>query len=96
MLLSELQTAFLLEMAKKYIWWKKPEESILHPRRILAQIMNLGVWDDWCAMSEWFTLKDLADILRSAEAGQFSGRSWHFWANRLLGEIPPMPTRVFQ
>lgn len=92
--MNEAQRAFLYDSAELYIWWKPPSESMLYPQRILAQIMNIGFWEDWCKMSELFSDQNLQDVLDTAEIGQFNERSWHFWHNRLSGgHIPPMPER---
>ena len=91
--MSERQRKFLLNAAKRYIWWKNPEEAILYPQRVLAQVMNIGVWDDLCELVELFPEQDLSDVLKNAEIGQFSGRSWSFWNYRLTGEVPDMPER---
>ncbi|MDR1740399.1 MAG: hypothetical protein LBR38_00925 [Synergistaceae bacterium] len=84
--LTDEQRAFLLGVAPRYIWWKTPDEAMLYPMRILAQIMNFGIWDDWCDMSERFSVPELADVLNKAEAGWFNPRSWNFW-HRRLGDI---------
>lgn len=90
------QVEFLLNAAKQYIWWKTPEEALLYPKRILAQIMNIGDWDALCQMTELFKQSDLADVLQSAEIGQFNDRSWNFWGHRLLGSVPPIPRRFVE
>jgi hypothetical protein len=93
--MNEVQRAFLFDMAKRYIWWKTPDEAILHPQRVLAQVMNIGVWDDLCKLDTLFPRQELIDVLERAEIGQFNARSWHFWHCRLLdGEVPPMPERI--
>ena len=93
--MDETQRAFLLDMAKRYVWWKTPQEAVLYPQRILAQVMNIGVWEDLCRLDRLFSNQELIDVLEQAEAGQFSAQSWHFWHCRLSdGEVPPMPERV--
>ena len=92
--LNPSQRAFLLEAAERYLWWQQPEEALACPRRILAQVMNLGVWEDWCRMTALFTPEELAEVLAHAEMGQFSPRSWSFWHCRFSGETPPLPRRI--
>jgi hypothetical protein len=29
--MNETQKAFLLDMAKRYVWWKTPEEAVKYP-----------------------------------------------------------------
>ena len=93
--MDEERDGFLFDTAKRYIWWKPPEESLLCRRRVLAQVMNIGTWDDLCRLVEFFSEEELADVLRSAEPGEFAPRSWSFWHCRLSGDIPPMPGRAF-
>ena len=94
--MTEAQNAFLLSFAQHYIWWKTPNEAMAYPQRILAQVMNIGVWADMCKLVELFPQKDLLDVLNTAEIGQFNERSWHFWYNHLSDRVPPMPKRVLE
>jgi hypothetical protein len=88
----------LKSFAKKYIWWKTPEEAVEMPERVIAQVMNLGDWDDVCALARLVGDDVLRDVLAHAEIGQFNERSWNYWHYRLglakeVGQVPPMPTR---
>jgi hypothetical protein len=92
-----MNVEFLKELAAKYIWWKTPDEALLFPERILAQVMELGDYDDMQKMAEIVGDDVLRDILRHAEGGQFSPRSWAYWHYRLglaeLGHVPQLPQR---
>lgn len=87
-------------LARRYIWWKPPEEAVCEPRRVIAQVMNLGDWEDAIAMQQWLGDAVLRDALTHAEAGQFNARSWTWWHHRLglarAGQVPPLPIRHFQ
>ena len=91
--MNPLQQDFLMEVAGRYVWWQTPEEALVRPQRLLARIMNLGVWDDWVRLVELFPREALVDVLSRAEIGQFNVRSWSFWHCRLTDEVPPMPRR---
>ena len=91
--MNEAQKEYLAKAASRYIWWKTVNEAMDNPQRVLAQVMNIGVWDDMCKLVEFFSENELLDVLDSAEVGQFNERSWHFWHNRLSGIAPPMPER---
>ncbi len=86
-------------MAERYIWWMSAEEALRYPVKIVAQVMNLGVFRDVVSLKEELGDDVLRDVLRHAEAGQFDEHSWHYWHYRLgiaeLGEIPALPERVF-
>ena len=89
--------ACLKRLAARYVWWKTPDDSMLYPARVAAQVMNLGTWDDAVEMVEALGEDCLRTALRRAEAGQLNERSWHYWHYRLgLAEfgrvpVPPMP-----
>ena len=65
----------LLELARKYIWWLTPEEALAYPVRVVAQVMNLGEFEDARRMTEALGERALRAVVRRAEAGQFNGRS---------------------
>ena len=97
-----VQLALLMRWAARYIWWKSPEDALRYPDRIIAQVMNIGDYDDVQALVETFGDEALRDILRHAEAGVFNERSWAYWHYRLgltppeaPDGVPPLPVRRF-
>jgi hypothetical protein len=88
----------LEKLARKYIWWKSPEEAVRTPQRIIAQVMNLGDYSDVQTLAEQLGDEPLRQAIAHAESGQFNERSWHYWHFRLgladLGEVPPLPPRM--
>ncbi len=90
----------LKQLASKYIWWKTPEEAIATPERVMAQVMNIGDFDDIQALARMVGDEMLRQVLTHAEAGQFDLRSWAYWHYRLglaeLERVPPLPRRAFQ
>jgi hypothetical protein len=87
----------LKNLARKYIWWKSPEEAVLFPRRVIAQVMNIGDYDDMQSLANSAGDILLRDALQNAEAGEFNPRSWTYWHYRLglalPGQVPDMPVR---
>ncbi|HDL98727.1 MAG TPA: hypothetical protein ENH16_03980 [Desulfobacteraceae bacterium] len=87
-------------MAHKYIWWKTPQEATRQPERIIAQVMDIGNYDDVQRLVAMVGEKSLRRVIINAEAGQFSERSWHYWHYRLglaaPGRVPDMPKRSRQ
>lgn len=87
-------------LARRYIWWKPPDEAAREPLRVIAQVMNLGDWDDANSMRQHLGDAALRDALLHAEAGQFNARSWTWWHYRLglaePGKVPPLPVRRFE
>ena len=84
-------------LAGRYIWWKPVSESVKTPELVAAQVMNLGDWEDICAL--WKVVGDafLRFVIEHAEAGMFDERAWHYWHYRLglaeTGQVPPLPSR---
>lgn len=82
------------ELARRYVWWKAPEQTLERPAYLLCQLMQLGTYED---------VRDaLADVgepafraaLDAAPPGVLDERSWNYWHLRLHGHAPPpMPTR---
>jgi hypothetical protein len=87
----------LKPLARKYVWWKTPEEALAMPQRVIAQVMNIGDYDDVQAMASQLGDQPLLDALAYAQAGQFSPRSWTYWHYRLGlrsdQSVPGLPVR---
>jgi hypothetical protein len=92
-----MDTKLLMTFARKYIWWKTPEEAVAQPERIVAQVMDLGDYDDVQSLVHEAGTAYLREVLRRAEAGQFNARSWTYWHYRLglsdPGKVPALPER---
>ncbi len=97
--LTQEAIACLRKLAPTYVWWKTPDDAMQFPDRVVAQVMNLGDWQDVVDMVEIVGEDYLRAVLQHAEAGQLNERSWHYWHYRLglaeYGErpVPPMPAR---
>jgi hypothetical protein len=97
--MTQAHQASLQRLASKYIWWKTPEEALSMPERVIAQVMNLGDYADVQALVSQVGNDVLREVLRHAQAGQFTERSWAYWHYRLelanVDEVPPLPVRRF-
>lgn len=97
--LTQHQTDKLLEYAKKYIWWMKQEEAIERPHRIVLQLLDKGEWKDCQDALKLFGRETIKDIVKKAEAGNLSKKSWNFWHLYLkicsYPDMPPYPKRSF-
>jgi hypothetical protein len=95
--LVPIDTELLERLARRYVLWKPPEEALSQPQRIVAQVMNLGDYDDVQALVHGMGSTCLRQVLTNAEAGQFDARSWTYWHYRLglsaPGEVPALPER---
>ena len=85
--------------AKKYLWWARPEEAIRDQGRLVAQVMNLGTFEDVRYLEDRLGEDCLADIVKTASPGYFQEKSWNYWHHRLGiardGAVPPLPQRTF-
>ena len=95
--MKALDVAQLKPYAKKYIWWKTPDEAVQQPERVIAQVMDIGDFEDALNLRELVGDDVFRSVLTNAEAGWFNARSWNYWHHRLglakLGPIPALPTR---
>ena len=96
---SAQQTAFVKELAKKYIWWKSPEEAARFPWMVIWQAMDIAVFDDVLRLLSIIGEEMLKEAIRRAETGSMREKSWHYWHYILKlaaseSEIPPMPRRM--
>lgn len=80
-----------------YVWWKTPEEAAADPARLIAQVMNIGRFEDVCRLFREVGRPTLRRIVENAEPGWFSQKPWAFWHVVLkIGDRmnpPPLPQR---
>lgn len=97
--MMQISQESLKPLARKYIWWKTPEEAVAMPERVIAQVMNIGDYYDVQALASQAGDEVLRDVLTHAEAGQFNERSWAYWHYRLglssVDHVPALPARKF-
>jgi hypothetical protein len=95
---DDLQNA-LKPFASKYVWWKTPDEAVALPDRVIAQVMNIGDYQDVQELAAKVGDDRLRYVLSQAQAGQFDDRSWAYWHYRLgladIEKVPPLPKRKF-
>ena|SRR3990167_235335 len=87
-------TAHLDRLAHRYVWWDTVDWAYAHPTVFLANIMDLGSWDDIQAMRHEVDDSVLKAVLLHAAAGCFHARSWDYWHTKFgINPIPSMPKR---
>jgi hypothetical protein len=90
----------VLRQLAKYIWWQPPEETLQNESRLIAQVMNIGTWEDSCLLERVIGEEGMINALRLAQPGWFTPRKWYYW-HYYLGiakrenDVPEMPTRKF-
>ncbi len=94
---SPTDDELIAELASKYIWWAPIGDAPPTPERIIAQVMDIGGYDDIRRMETTLGFERLADVMLAAAPGWISPRSWSFWRGRLGREtrqaIPEEPPR---
>jgi hypothetical protein len=97
--MENINTDALKNLASKYVWWKTPDAAMAMPERVIAQVMNIGDYDDVQTLTHQVPNIVLCNVLTHAQAGQFGPRSWAYWHYRLglvsVDHVPPLPTRTF-
>jgi hypothetical protein len=97
--MNRINQEVLRRLASKYVWWKAPDEAVLMPECIIAQVMNIGDYADVLMLVSHIGEEGLRKVLIQAKAGQFNARSWHYWHYRLglatVDHVPALPTRKF-
>lgn len=97
--MKEINPEQLKTYAKKYIWWKSPDEAVRQPERVISQVMNIGDYEDVQSMEALVGEDTLKAVIAGAQAGWFNIRSWHYWHYRLglshIDNIPNLPSRNF-
>jgi hypothetical protein len=94
---STIEDELIAKLARKYIWWTPVGDAPPTPDRVIAQVMDIGGYDDIRRMETALGFERLADVMIAAAPGWISPRSWSFWRGRLAREtrrtIPEQPPR---
>ena len=87
-------TPELLAIARRVVWFEKPETSLANPLLFLAHLMTYTLVADAVAVEKLLSKDDIAFALDNAPAGVFDKTSWSFWNSRIGRDpVPPMPVR---
>ena len=82
------------KLARKYVWWQSPEETLADARLLVAQLMTVGTAEDVRWLLSVASADDLRSVLRETPVGVFNARSWSFWHLQLGFEVvPDLPVR---
>jgi hypothetical protein len=82
-------------LARRYVWWQPPSQTLVDPAKLLCQILNIGTAEDYIAALEIWGEEAFRAALRSAPPGALDERFWAFWHRYYGMEIPPPPRRSF-
>jgi hypothetical protein len=65
----------LHELAARFVWWKAPDDAVAYPQRVIAQVMNIGDFDDVQRLSRAFDDDVLREAIQQAEIEESMSRS---------------------
>jgi hypothetical protein len=83
MMTNAVSEETIADFGRKYLWWKPVGGQPFSEDRIIAQVMNIGTYDDILLLEQTVGNARLIDIMQHATPGWFSNRSWEFWRGRL-------------
>jgi hypothetical protein len=88
-------TPEILNVARRVVWFREPEEELTDPVHFLAHIMSIGTVDDINALQGIVGKDEFREVLENAPPGIFDVRSWAYW-NLKCGRhpAPPLPSRA--
>lgn len=95
--MTQTDPNLLCRMAAKYVWWKTPEEAAAMPERVVAQVMNLGTFENVAAVADAVGNDCLRHVLQTAEPGRVNAHYWHYRLGLVpvdSDDVPPMPVRA--
>jgi hypothetical protein len=88
-------TPEILNVARRVVWFRQPEEELADPIHFLAHVMTYGTIEDLIALQGLVGKDEFCEVLEKAPPGIFDARSWAYW-NLKCGRqpAPPLPIRI--
>jgi hypothetical protein len=80
---TRLPAELASELERRFFWWEPIGSSPRTHTRILAQAMNLALFDDIRRLEQTLGPECLARTMLEAQPGWFDKRSWELWRGRL-------------
>jgi hypothetical protein len=87
--------ADLIQVAKKVVWYDRPEETLADLPTFLAHLMVYGSSTDLAVVERYVPPEEFRRVLETAPAGVFTKDSWQRWHERFGMAVPPLPRRKF-
>lgn len=81
------------------IWWQSEDETLQWPERLIAQVMDKGLFPEWELLMSVVTKAQMGEVLKHALPGWFKPQAWTYWHLMCLNirypNVPPLPLRKF-
>ena len=85
----------LIRVAKKVVWYDRPEETLADLPTFLSHLMVYGSPSDLAVVERYVPMEEFRRVLENAPAGVFTTESWQRWHERFGMPTPPLPRRRF-
>jgi hypothetical protein len=95
MTLTAPYPAELIRVARKVVWYDRPEAALSDLAAFLAHVMAYGSPTDIAAVERHVPPDEFRKVLENAPAGVFSKDRWQQWHERFGMPAPPLPRRRF-
>lgn len=83
----------LNQVAKRIVWWEKPDIAVRNRKRLILQILEYGNLDDVRTLIHTMGHKDIINALHFPLPGIMTEKSWRFWHIYYGLPIKPLPKR---
>lgn len=85
----------LLRVAKKVVWYDRPEQTLGDLKTFLAHLMVYGAPADVVVVERYVPQDEFRRVLAEAPAGVFTEEAWKRWHERLEMPVSALPRRRF-
>ena len=85
----------LLRVARKVVWYDKPEQTLADLKTFLSHLMVYGSSADVAVAKRYVPAEDFRRVLENAPAGVFTREAWQKWHEEFGMPVPPLPRRQF-
>ena len=85
----------LLRVARKVVWYDKPEHTLADLKTFLAHLMVYGSSVDVAVVEQRVPVEEFRKALENGPAGLVTQDIWRRWHERFGMPVPPLPRRWF-
>jgi len=95
MILTPPYPAELLRVARKVVWYDRPDDTLADLPTFLTHLMVYGSSTDMEVVERHVPLEEFRRVLENPPTGVFRKEVWMRWHERFGMPIPPLPRRRF-
>ena len=85
----------LLRVARKVVWYDRPEQTLSDLNTFLTHLMVYGSAADVTVVERYVPEDEFRRALERAPAGVFTRDAWERWHERFGMPVPALPRRRF-